>query len=414
MTPPTGYTEHDVQRWRAAETDHAGDPFVCDRARVLRSAAWRTLGGKTQCLDAAEAPAVRVRLTHSLEVADIARAIGTPLGADPLLLETAGLAHDLGHPPFGHNGERALNELAQPCGGFEANAQSMRILSRLEPGTHAAGGLNLTRAALDAACKYPWRRRPGLAKFGAYHDDLPALMWVREQSPPRRPCLEAQITDWADDIANATGDIEDALRAGLITPAQLASRSERAAVADLAAHRMTTQPQAAVEHAAADLMNLPPMTALLAGHDGTTPARAALQHLSDQLIATFTQAAVTETRRQYDGDSLTRYRAELCVPGWARAQVAWLKALILRHVIHEPARRQRRNRQRELLAELFGSTLHRAPATLDPAFAHSWTTTDDDAARVRVVIDQLASLTETEALTRHQLGRQQACPATAG
>ena len=172
--------DHDEQRY-AAEPPKDGapgrGPFQRDRARVLHSAGFRRLATKTQVhtTDWRRRPRrsddfLRTRLTHSLEVAQIAREMGERLGCDPDVVDTAGLAHDLGHPPFGHNGEDALDAVAQPCGGFEGNAQTFRVLTRLEAKVPGAG-LNLTRASLDATCKYPWPRRPGQRKFGVYADD---------------------------------------------------------------------------------------------------------------------------------------------------------------------------------------------------------------------------------------------------
>ncbi|MBQ0926104.1 deoxyguanosinetriphosphate triphosphohydrolase [Saccharopolyspora endophytica] len=408
-----GYGEHDLQRLhpeapKEAASSHPDDrtPFARDRARVLHSAALRRLAGKTQVMGPNEGADVpRTRLTHSLEVAQIGRGIAGALGADPDLVDTAGLAHDIGHPPFGHNGERALNELAAGHGGFEGNAQTLRILTRLEPKVTDSGevgrGLNLTRACLDAATKYPWRKRAGEIKFGAYDDDLEVFEWLRDGSPDHRRCLEAQIMDWADDVAYSVHDVEDAVISGRISLRALTDPQERAQIAKLADDRFLRSGETALlEQAAEELVRWPVVAAIL-DYDGTLSAQVALKRLTSELVGRFVAAAVGGTVARF-GPGLTRYRADLVLPEKAVAEVTVLKAMAVRYVLHDGDRRRMQARQRERLAELVEALSESAPASLDPVMRDAWMRASDDSSRYRVVLDQVASLTDAQAVIWHE------------
>ena len=197
-------------------------PFERDRARVVHAAAFRRLAAKTQVVGPETDDFVRNRLTHSLEVAQVARDLSRALGSQPDIAETAALAHDLGHPPFGHNGERALAELSEACGGFEGNAQTLRLLTRLEAKTVDADGrsvgLNLTRATLDACCKYPWPATPARHHGGSSGCTTTTCRSSTGCATGRRrgtrQCLEAQVMDLADDVAYSVHDVEDGIVAG--------------------------------------------------------------------------------------------------------------------------------------------------------------------------------------------------------
>jgi dGTPase len=411
------YDEHDRERLveeppKRVEAPER-TPYERDRARVVHAAASRRLAAKTQVHGPQMDDFVRNRLTHSLEVAQIARDLSRALGSQPDIAETAALAHDLGHPPFGHNGEQALHELAGPCGGFEGNAQTLRLLTRLEAKTldasGASVGLNLTRATLDACTKYPWPRTEGHRKFGVYADDVPVFTWLRKGAPdaPRR-CVEAQIMDLADDVAYSVHDVEDAVVAGRVDLARLDPRAVWTAV------RASYHPDAADEDLDAALSALrqveswPEMP-----YDGTRRSLAALKNLTSDLIGRFCGAVQEATFAAADGP-FVRYRADLVVPEEALAEMVVLKGIAAYYVMWAEDRVALMDRQRELVSELVEALLARAPASLDPAFADDWEAAADDAARLRVVVDQVASLTDASAVTWHDRLVRQASTLQAG
>jgi len=399
-----GYDSADRERW-VTEPPKRPDrtAFQRDRARVLHSAALRRLAAKTQVVGPATDDFARNRLTHSLEVGQIGRELGQALGCDPDLVETACLAHDLGHPPFGHNGEEALDEAAEACGGFEGNAQTLRILTRLEAKTFApdgrSAGLNLTRAALDAATKYPWPRRPGERKFGVYSDDLDAFRWLREPATGARQSLEAQVMDFADDVAYSVHDVEDGLYAGKIALGSLRDPQERRdLVGDV---RTAYAPDADPAELAERLDALIRLPCWPRGHDGGRHGLAALKTMTSQLIGRFCIATEGATHEAYGGGRLTRYTAELVVPRVTWLEVAMLKGIAARYVMWTEAREASQALERELIHELLQRLRAGAPQVLEPPFRDDWQAAADDAGRLRVVVDQVASLTDTSAVALH-------------
>lgn len=400
-----GYDEHDAERWVAEPVKRPGrTAFARDRARVLHSAALRRLAAKTQVVTAGSDDFVRNRLTHSLEVAQIGRELASTLGCDPDIVDAACLAHDLGHPPFGHNGERALDQLAEGIGGFEGNAQTLRLLTRLESKTFdPAGrsvGLNLSRATLDAATKYPWPRRDGERKFGVYDDDAEVFRWLRHgvEAGDRR-CLEAQVMDFADDVAYSVHDVEDGIVAHSIDLERVGA--ERAQYWESV--RRIYLPEATDEQLDEGWRRL---TGLAywpsAAFDDSRRALGGLKDLTSQLIGRFCAAAEQATHAQFGRSRLIRYEADLIVPDGIRTEIALLKGVGMFHVLNSPERQARRAVQRELLTELVEALWKSAPRVLDAAFAADFAAAADDGARLRVVVDQVASLTDPSAQAWHQ------------
>jgi dGTPase len=380
-------------------------PFERDRARVVHSASLRRLAAKTQVLGPQVDDFVRNRLTHSLEVAQVARDIAHPLGCHPDLAETAALAHDLGHPPFGHNGETVLDRLAESCGGFEGNAQTLRILTRLEAKSADAEGrslgLNLTRATLDACTKYPWRRgRGGSAKFGVYDDDLPAFTWLREGVTGSRRCLEAQVMDFADDVAYSVHDLEDGIVGGHIDLAHLDDAEELGAVcATVRDWYLPGLDDAALLEALERLRSVGTWPG--SAYDGTRRGLATLKNLTSDLIGVFCGHVHAATRARYGDAPLVRHTADLVVPQETVHEIAVLKGIAAHYVMRTPERSRIMARQRELLEELFEVLVASEGRELDATLRDDHAGAADDAGRTRLVVDQIASLTDASAVAWH-------------
>ena len=397
-----GYSAFDRARFLDEPAKRGGrTEFARDRARIIHSFALRRLAAKTQVAVPWATDFPRTRLSHSLECAQVGRELGAALGADPDLMEGACLAHDIGHPPFGHNGEEALNQIADSCGGFEGNAQSLRLLIRLEAKTVLPDGksigLNLTRASLDAATKYPWGRVKDAKKFGVYEDDLEIFNWYRTGIESGKTSMEAQIMDWSDDVAYSVHDLEDSLVSGQVKLDQLSNDlpklftvAKQMYLADITEAEMQVA-----------LSSLQKLSCWPRYYDGTHRSLARLKDLASQLIGRFAQAAEVATQEKYGDGDLTRYSANLVVPRAQRVEVALLKSMAGHYVINADDSQIRYAEQQKLLTELVEAILESAPASLESFFLQDWQQAQTDQQRLRVVIDQVASLTDPGAVALH-------------
>lgn len=414
----TPYSETDAQRWltEGRESGHADrSDFARDRARVLHSAGLRRLALTTQVVQPGSDDFVRNRLTHSLEVAQIGRELGSALGCDPDIVDTAGLAHDLGHPPFGHHGETILDELSQDIGGFEGNAQTLRVLTRLEakrlhPNGESAG-LNLTRASLDAVIKYPWARGDvvGSAKFGYYADDRDVYNWVRprhgggEQSGTQQRCVEAQIMDWSDDVAYCVHDVEDAVTSGRIDLRTLRDADEQTQIVDLAIRWYVPDFSPALLQEQLQLLLATEW--IPQAHEPTRVGLAALKSMTSRLVGHFVRGVHDATREQAGSGPLTRYDADVIIPDEVRAQTAVLKAAAAHYVMLSEERRQIMAHQTDVMRDLV-EHFAAQPESMDVIHADARRKAQengDDTAVRRSVIDQVASLSDLRALGIHQM-----------
>jgi dGTPase len=242
MAPAPNASDERLRPEPTLTTDLDYRPYRQDLQRILFSSAFRRLAGVTQVFETSMGHMVHNRLTHSVKAGHIARAIASrfehiePFDHNwPDVTEAAALAHDLGHPPFGHAGENALDECVRKQelkDGFEGNAQTFRILTKLSRSKAGQAGLNLTRRVLDAVLKYPWPRgepsdRDHYSKWSVYRSEWEEFEWVRVNNPgSEKKSVDAELMDLADDIAYAVHDIEDAVRARLIRIDELLKEGE--------------------------------------------------------------------------------------------------------------------------------------------------------------------------------------------
>lgn len=382
--------------------------FSRDRARVLHSAAFRRLSAKTQVLSPTSGDFARTRLTHSLEVAQVGRELANALGIDPDLVDMACLAHDLGHPPFGHNGESALNFWAADIGGFEGNAQTFRILTRLETKIYdesgKSRGLNLTRASLDAATKYPWPLRRAAefgntTKFGVYEDDQEVFDWMRQGAPEGAKCVESQIMDFADDVAYSVHDFEDAIVEGFLDPALLSDPlAHEALIEEIGKWSEGLLAKVQLEEA---LDNLRESPYWLFAFDGSPRSMAQLKNLASDLIGSFVSRTTESILENASKSKLTRYRAGVIIPSRVKSEIAVLKGIVASAVMTHGDRQPFYEKQRKLLIELSDALLAKDGEGLDAISTEAWSRASSEHSKKRVIVDQIASLTDPAAIALH-------------
>ncbi|GGL06417.1 deoxyguanosinetriphosphate triphosphohydrolase family protein [Mangrovihabitans endophyticus] len=416
-----------------APGDLAGSPFRVDRDRIVSSPFFARLGGVTQVISpGGSGLLVHNRLTHSLKVAQVGRAIAERVagdadiveklgGCDPDVVEAAALAHDLGHPPFGHLGERVLDQLArqrlQLRDGFEGNAQSYRIVTSTEIRGQATIGLNLTAAVRAAILKYPWTRRThpephprfmdptprgaaaspddpdaGSVKFGAYSTEVDDMVQARAPFAGRvadwQQTVEASVMDTADDIAYAIHDLEDVHRVGVLQPGMVAaelaawqrSPGEDSAIESLRRQLHRKDPwiaddqafAAAVEQVRAELAD----GLLSAPFDGSLEAEAQVAAFSARWTRWLVDAV------EVAGQPAVRSGHVQLAPGqWHEVQV--LKFVQNRFVLARPDLALHQRGQARLLASLVEALL-------------AWLTDPDEAERIPSRIRDLVELAEAE------------------
>ncbi|MEW6911113.1 deoxyguanosinetriphosphate triphosphohydrolase [Trueperella pyogenes] len=404
------YSANDTERWvRESQKSSSRTDFERDRARVLHSSALRRLGAKTQVLGPESNDFIRTRLTHSLEVAQVGRSLAKNLGADQDLVEAACLCHDIGHPPFGHNGERALDDVCSGIGGFEGNAQTLRVITRLEPKRfHDDGrpaGLNLTRATIDATIKYPWSRFAGPAgkespKFGFYADDEPVFSWVRAAGKEGK-CAEAQMMDLSDDIGYSVHDIEDAIVRGKLDPSVFQTERGRQVDGVVASTLQWYGTAFAQDELVAASERLFRERAWPTQYGGSLRDLAQLKDLTSDLIGRFVSAVSAASLETSGGEPIHSQVAGLTVPRDTLAEIAFLKGLAVHFVMAPREVEPVYFEQRTLLMDLVDAISEDPRERLERQFLAQWDETNGEDEQLRVVVDQIASLTDQSARMWH-------------
>ncbi len=406
--------------------------FRRDRDIILYSSAFKRLSGITQVVSAGTGHAFHNRLTHTLQVAQVGRALAEKLHIhrpelakalelDPDVVEAACLAHDLGHPPFGHVAEETLNRcMGEEAEGFEGNAQSFRIVSQLSYLSDGYTGLNLTRATLRGILKYPWTygKRPleHPKKWGAYQSEIESFEHATGDPSggpvPKSP--EAQLMDWADDLTYSVHDVEDFYRAGLIPLHLLRPKVDGKGPDDPERERflryvvsrkdgideLKRAAEEELDNTFRELMTV--YFRIESAYDGTRDQRARLRTFTSNLVNRYINGVSLEDK---DGQAAVK------VDALKSKELAILKQLTWYYVIERPGLAVQQHAQKQLIKYLFSvfrSEVKRSPSHLLPPYYQERLKDVIDRegsssnGSKRVVCDLIAGMTEYQAITLYQ------------
>ncbi|MGW8376074.1 dGTP triphosphohydrolase [Streptomyces sp. ODS28] len=435
---PTDYSDEDLEQHslrRRVADDGQRTGFEHDVDRISYSTQWRSLAGKSQVVASGELGAYHTRLTHSMKVAQLGRRMAERLerrygGPNPALVEAACMAHDIGHPPFGHAGESALRatmdelraggaalDSPEGAGGpgsldsFEGNAQTLRVITYLAAHKYSGHrGLHLTRACLDASTKYPWERAsreedPARhVKWGVYAADRDTFAWVRNGRTGTEVPVEEQVMDWSDDVTYACHDVEDFYRTGLIPLHALfppdgggGAETERETERFLGyVARKREAAGAPFDRGAAEalLADIGKRLSVAGPFTGRHEDVVRLNRRTSDLIEYFTR----DIHLEVGGPAAIRYGARLVIPAERRAACDLLKELVWCYVIDRPALATQQHGKRRIVSELLRWT-HESPELLPTERAEELAAHGD---RLRAAADHVSSLTEDQALALHR------------
>ena len=403
------YRPHDRVRKKAERRRNYEErlPFEIDRSRIVHSAAFRRLQGKTQVFTTGEGDFFRTRLTHSIEVAQIGKGLALRLKADSYLVEAICLVHDIGHPPFGHAGEEELKRLMRPFGGFEANAQNIRILTRLESKSEKHG-LNLTRAAIDGQLKYKQAFPLNQKKF-IYEDDIETLAWASKEaqsnikgSSEEWQSFECQIMDWADEVAYAVHDLEDSIHAGIVRASTFVHQFPTKRSVQELEEKFDLTPSE-IRRLWDDLINecakVDPDLRVLGAASNYGQRKINRKKLTSFLIGRYIKSTGREIRGDLiDEKGSQRYMYKLRVPPKHKVEVALINKLIMEFVIGSPQIRTLEEKGKHIIKSLFEKFMEDKRA--EYLFPEDWqerlleVDCDCERCKARVVSDYISGMTD--------------------